>query len=169
MKSGRTGGPCPRWTEWIPFPSEGRENVSRESADHEVLWSEAVAFTRGRSPGSFDQWFSGIQFDGLTDGVLGLRARDEFVREWVDEHFLPTLTDHLRAKTGLSIQVAWTIDGILDSPVVERIRCPRLRPSTGCLYILWRCFHVTFSTDWRLTLSAVALNRDSVAPRSLSS
>ena len=86
----------------------------------EKLWQEAVAFTRNKSPGSFDQWFSGVQFDGLTEGVLGLRARDEFVREWVDEHFLPTLTDHLRARTGLSIQVAWTIDGVLDSPVVER-------------------------------------------------
>ncbi|HEX7664741.1 MAG TPA: chromosomal replication initiator protein DnaA [Polyangiaceae bacterium] len=85
-----------------------------------TLWAEAVAFTREKSPGSFDQWFSGVQFDGLTEGVLGLRARDEFVREWVDEHFLPTLTDHLRSKTGLSIQVAWTIDGVLDAPVSAR-------------------------------------------------
>src|ERR1700712_1043225 len=84
------------------------------------VWNEAVAFTRDKSPGSFDQWFSGVQFDGLTEGVLGLRARDEFVREWVDEHFLPTLTDHIRSQTGLSIQVAWTIDGVLDAPVVDQ-------------------------------------------------
>ncbi|MGH7280736.1 MAG: chromosomal replication initiator protein DnaA [Polyangiaceae bacterium] len=96
------------------------ESVSTKDKEDERLWAEAVAFTRDKSPGSFDQWFSGVQFDGLTEGVLGLRARDEFVREWVDEHFLPTLTDHLRAKTGLSIQVAWTIDGILDCPVIER-------------------------------------------------
>lgn len=83
------------------------------------LWSEAIAFTRGRSPGSFDQWFSGIQFDGLTDGVLGLRARDEFVREWVDHHFLPTITDFIRAKTGWSVQVAWTVGGNVQKPVVE--------------------------------------------------
>jgi len=84
------------------------------------LWADAVAFTREKSPGSFDQWFSGVQFDGLTEGVLGLRARDEFVREWVDEHFLPTLTDHIRSQTGLSIQVAWTINGVLDAPVVDQ-------------------------------------------------
>jgi chromosomal replication initiator protein len=89
------------------------------------LFDEAVAFTREKSPGSFDQWFSGVQFDGLTEGILGLRARDEFVREWVDEHFLPTLTDHIRSKTGWSIQVAWTIDGRLDQPVVA------LGPTTG--------------------------------------
>jgi chromosomal replication initiator protein len=81
------------------------------------VWDEAVAFTRGRSPGSFDQWFSGIQFDGLTDGVLGLRARDEFVREWVDHHFLPTITDFIRSKTGWSVQVAWSVGGSVERPV----------------------------------------------------
>ncbi len=92
--------------------------ANRQEHEEQQLWADAVAFTRDKSPGSFDQWFSGVQFDGLTEGVLGLRARDEFVREWVDEHFLPTLTDHIRSNTGLSIQVAWTIDGVLETPVV---------------------------------------------------
>jgi chromosomal replication initiator protein len=82
------------------------------------LWNEAVAFTRDKSPGSFEQWFAGIQFEGLTDGVLGLRARDEFVRDWVEEHFIPTLVDFIRAKTGWSIQTAWSIGGELTDPVV---------------------------------------------------
>ncbi len=90
-------------------------------AGEEKLWDEAIAYTRGRSPGSFDQWFSGIQFDGLTDGVLGLRARDEFVREWVDHHFLPTITDFIRSKTGWSVQVAWTVGGGVDKPVSEPV------------------------------------------------
>jgi len=88
-----------------------------EEASSHGVWDEAVAFTRGRSPGSFDQWFSGIQFDGLTDGVLGLRARDEFVREWVDHHFLPTITDFIRSKTGWSVQVAWSVGGSVERPV----------------------------------------------------
>jgi chromosomal replication initiator protein len=99
-------------------PDQPAEQSAHQPAHPQQLWADAVAFTRDKSPGSFDQWFSGVQFDGLTEGVLGLRARDEFVREWVDEHFLPTLTDHIRSKTGLSIQVAWTIDGVLDAPVV---------------------------------------------------
>ncbi len=94
--------------------------MANRQEHEEKLWADAVAFTRDKSPGSFDQWFSGVQFDGLTEGVLGLRARDEFVREWVDEHFLPTLTDHIRSNTGLSIQVAWTIDGVLETPVVHQ-------------------------------------------------
>ncbi|HSO30913.1 MAG TPA: chromosomal replication initiator protein DnaA, partial [Labilithrix sp.] len=59
----------------------------------------------------------GIQFDGMTDGVVSLRARDEFVREWVDQHFLPTLVDFLRSQTGWSVQVAWCVGGDLERPV----------------------------------------------------
>ena len=88
-----------------------------EEMQHDTLWNEAVAFTRAKSPASFEQWFSGIQYDGMTDGVVSLRARDEFVREWVDQHFLPTLTDFLRSQTGLSIQIAWCVGGDLDRPV----------------------------------------------------
>lgn len=88
--------------------------------DGGASWKDAMAFTRDKSPASFDQWFSGVQLDGLTDGVLSLRARDEFVRQWVEDYFLPTLTDRLSAQTGLSVQVRWTIDGVLDRPLAER-------------------------------------------------
>jgi chromosomal replication initiator protein len=83
-------------------------------------WAQAVAFTRDRSPASFDQWFSGVQFDSFTDGVLSLRARDEFVRQWVDDYFLPTIGDWLHAHTGLSVQVRWSIDVALERPVADR-------------------------------------------------
>ncbi len=98
-------------------------------AGGEGAWTEAIAFTREKSPASFDQWFSGVQFDGLTDGVLCLRARDEFVRQWVDDYFLPTLSDRLREKTGLSIEVRWSIDGALNRPVADRPSSfPPVRP-----------------------------------------
>jgi chromosomal replication initiator protein len=84
--------------------------------DGAQAWLEAIAFTREQSPATFDQWFSSVQFDGLTDGVLSLRARDEFVRQWIEDYFLPTLAERLRAKTGLSIQVRWCIDGALERP-----------------------------------------------------
>src|SRR4051812_9511646 len=99
------------------------------SRDHSVgsspwspkeLWEKAIAHTRTRSPSSFDQWFAGIQFDGLTDGVLSLRARDEFVLEWVRDHFVPTIAQTIRDLTGWSVQVAWAIDADLSNPVCER-------------------------------------------------
>ena len=88
--------------------------------DGQKVWTQAVAFTRDRSPASFDQWFSGVQFDGFTDGVLSLRARDEFVRQWIEDYFLPTLNEWLRAHTGLSIQTRWIIDAVLERPVADR-------------------------------------------------
>jgi chromosomal replication initiator protein len=94
----------------------------------EAVFETAVAFTRERSPASFDQWFSGVQFDGLVDGVLTLRARDEFVREWIDEHFLPTLIDAIRSQTGWSVHVAWLIDDALTNPIVDQPSTPPVRP-----------------------------------------
>jgi chromosomal replication initiator protein len=69
-----------------------------------------------------------VQYDGLTDGVLSLRARDEFVREWVDDHFLPTLIDSIRTQTGWSIHVAWMIDDSLETPVADQPSAPPVRP-----------------------------------------
>jgi chromosomal replication initiator protein len=62
------------------------------------------------------------------DGVLSLRARDEFVREWVGEHFLPTLSDSIRMQTGWSVQVAWTIDASLDRPIADQPLAAPVRP-----------------------------------------
>ena len=92
------------------------------------LWEKAIAHTRTRSPSSFDQWFAGIQFDDLTDGVLSLRARDEFVLEWVRDHFVPTIAQAIRDVTGWSVQVAWSIDPDLTSPVCERPMTASVRP-----------------------------------------
>jgi len=83
------------------------------------VWQQAVDQTRTRSPASFEQWFSGIQFDGLEDGVLELTARDEFVRDWVKDHFLPDLVERLdtllEGQGGL--RVVWRISTQLESPV----------------------------------------------------
>jgi chromosomal replication initiator protein len=85
------------------------------------LWSEALEHTRSRSPATFEQWFSSIQFDGFDGEVLRLSARDEFVRDWVRDHFLPTLLGHLRGRTGDALEVVWSIQPQLVAPI-----CPPL-------------------------------------------
>jgi chromosomal replication initiator protein len=84
-------------------------------------WNRAVAHTRSRSPATFEQWFSNVQFDRLEDGVLQLTARNDFVREWVKTHFLPTLVDRLRqslpADSPDGLRVEWRISGELAQPV----------------------------------------------------
>ncbi|HVZ34325.1 MAG TPA: DnaA N-terminal domain-containing protein, partial [Polyangiaceae bacterium] len=66
-------------------------------------WQRALERARQRSPASFDQWFSSVQFDGLSDGVLGLTARDEFVRDWVKTHFLPAMLGDLEQSIGRAV------------------------------------------------------------------
>ena len=96
--------------------------------DAKTIFERAIEHTRSLSPATFDQWFGGVQFDDLTDGVLSLRAQNEFVLEWVKANFLPTLTAKLRDLTGWSIQVAWTIDENLDAPVSSRSLQAPIRP-----------------------------------------
>jgi chromosomal replication initiator protein len=123
----------------VSFQNDEVGVIGIERAVEEDLWTEAVAFTRERSPASFDQWFSGVQYDGMIDGVLSLRARDEFVREWVEQHFVPTLTDFIRSRTGWSVQIAWSVGGALERPVSDhppvsepvRPKALSIRPETA--------------------------------------
>jgi chromosomal replication initiator protein len=96
--------------------------------DARSIFDQAVEHTRGLSPATFDQWFGGVQFDDLTDGVLTLRVQNEFVLEWVKANFLPTLAEKIRALTGWSVQVAWTVDPHLASPVSTRSLIQPVRP-----------------------------------------
>src|SRR5690242_770257 len=99
---------------------------SRDEAH--AIFDRAVEHTRGLSPATFDQWFGGVQFDDLTDGVLSLRVQNEFVLEWVKSNYLPTLSDKIRELTGWSVQVAWTVDQNLTAPVSNRAQLPPVRP-----------------------------------------
>ncbi len=96
--------------------------------DARTIFDQAVEHTRGLSPATFDQWFGGVQFDDLTDGVLTLRVQNEFVLEWVKLNFLPTLAEKIRALSGWSVQVAWTVDPHLATPVSTRSMIQPVRP-----------------------------------------
>ncbi|HEY3496998.1 MAG TPA: chromosomal replication initiator protein DnaA [Polyangiaceae bacterium] len=83
----------------------------------------AAEQTRSRSPASFDQWFSGVQLDGVEGSAILLAARDEFVRDWVRDHFLPDMLDTLRrlmgGSDGPALEVKWRIAGEITRPVSE--------------------------------------------------
>lgn len=93
-----------------------------------VLFDQAVDHTRALSPATFAQWFGAVQFEDLTDGVLSLKAQNEFVLEWVKTNYLPTLTNKLRELTGWSVQVAWQIDAHLDAPIAAAVPSAPVRP-----------------------------------------
>ena len=87
-----------------------------------TIFDRAMDHTRTLSPGTFDQWFGGVQFDDLTDGVLTLRVQNEFVLEWVKTNYLPTVIEKIRELSGWSVQVAWCVGGDLDRPRRQRPR-----------------------------------------------
>ena len=93
-----------------------------------AIFDRAVEHTRALSPATFDQWFGGVQFDDLTDGVLSLRVQNEFVMDWVKCNFLPALTDKIRELSGWSVQVAWTLDQNLSAPVAIHAQIQPVRP-----------------------------------------
>ena len=109
--------------------------VTPQTGKAAEAFRQALEDTRRRSPSSFDQWFSGVQLDSIDDQVLTLAARDEFVRDWVREHFLPDLLDTLRRflgeAAGPSLEVRWRIASDLPTPVSETRRPTPLptRPS----------------------------------------
>jgi chromosomal replication initiator protein len=95
------------------------------------LWERALLNARRRSPASFDQWFSGVQFEGFAQGVLGLTARDEFVRDWIKAHFIPAIlgdleqlleSEQLLNSTALEarpprLQVSWRVSTDISKPI----------------------------------------------------
>ncbi len=92
--------------------------LMQESTEMRQLWLKAVAKTRSKSPVTFEQWFSGVQFDGLQGDVLYLSARDEFVRDWVHDHFVPDLIDQIAClRGGERVSVKWQVQRDLQEPV----------------------------------------------------
>jgi hypothetical protein len=96
--------------------------------DPRAVFDRAAAATRERSPATFDQWFGGVQFDDLTDGVLTLRAQNEFVMDWVKTNFLPELLDQIHRNAGWSVQVSWILDAKLDRPISRGQVASPVRP-----------------------------------------
>jgi chromosomal replication initiator protein len=95
----------------------------------------AAEQTRSRSPASFDQWFQSVQLDGVEGRLVMLAARDEFVRDWVRDHFLPDMLETLRRMMGggdgPALEVKWRIAGDIPRPVSEPRSAsspPRSRP-----------------------------------------
>ena len=94
--------------------------LMQDSTEMRQIWLKAVAITKSKSPVTFEQWFSGVQFNGLRDHVLHLAARDEFVRDWVHDHFVPELLDHISQRVGGNrVTVKWQVQRELAEPVVS--------------------------------------------------
>ncbi|MEZ4307400.1 MAG: chromosomal replication initiator protein DnaA [Polyangiaceae bacterium] len=102
--------------------------MNEPRTDGQAVFERAIAEMRALSPATFNQWFHGVQFEDLTDGVLSLRAQNEFVMEWVRENFLPVLAEKIRRQTGWSVQTRWTLDPKLERPLADGVTQAPIRP-----------------------------------------
>lgn len=93
------------------------ETGSMNTQDIHKLWELAIERVRQRAPASFDVWFSGVQFGGVADDRLLLRARDEFVRDFVREHYQPALVEELESTLPNVPAIDWSIDPEIDRPI----------------------------------------------------
>ena len=88
----------------------------REPAGGDVF-RVALTMVREQSPLIADMWLRQMQFDGIADAVLSLRARNDFVQQCIPNHVLTSLCAELGRLTGQRITVSWTIDPDLDRPL----------------------------------------------------
>ncbi|MBI5535428.1 MAG: chromosomal replication initiator protein DnaA [Deltaproteobacteria bacterium] len=91
--------------------------MEMSAQDIHRLWEQAAERVRQRAPASFDMWFAGVQFDGLHQGKFRLGARDEFVRDFVREHYEHALLEELTTLLHSQPDLEWVIRADLDHPV----------------------------------------------------
>jgi chromosomal replication initiation ATPase DnaA len=87
------------------------------SAHSVLLWDQAFAYCRSVTPAS-EQWFSSVQFEGFAAGRLNLAARDEFVRDWIRDHYQAALVDAFSRLTGAPVDVTWRVTSNIQMPAV---------------------------------------------------
>ncbi len=89
--------------------------AARAAAEGESAWKVAIEHVRALLPVHFGQWFCQVEFEGLADGVLSLRADNSFVFNWVQTNYEAALVAKLREQIG-RVTVRWTV-GKVQSPV----------------------------------------------------
>ena len=127
---------------------------------HSQVWETAISRIRERSHGSFDAWFTGVQLDGQADGKILLRARDEFTRDWVRDHFQAALLQEFANAGGSAIDIDWVIDPNLNNP----IGCHTTPAPTATVAARTAPGESELSAGTNNTLSSASFGKPSVAP-----
>ncbi len=77
----------------------------------QTLWSEVAAtLQQSMSAQAYRTWLEPIRPSALDDEALHLTVPSRFFREWIEENYLQTLTNTLRAVTGFHRRIQLTVD-----------------------------------------------------------
>jgi chromosomal replication initiator protein len=75
------------------------------------LWEDfLVLITPKLSRHVVETWMRPIQFQSFIGGVVTLAVADQFSRDWLNDHYLSFIRDHLAELIGAPVAVDWLID-----------------------------------------------------------
>jgi chromosomal replication initiator protein len=77
----------------------------------ENIWLEAQSnISKVLTPQTFDTWIKPIQFLALKTNQIFLEVPNKFVKEWVEEKYLPMIQEAISSLTGVKFQVEFKVN-----------------------------------------------------------
>lgn len=75
-------------------------------------WKAVLGHLSGRvSPKSFETWFASVEPISFTEEQLELGVANRFVKEWLNDHYMPIVREAIGAATGLKPDVTLVVSG----------------------------------------------------------
>ena len=104
-------------------PAEtGPAETGDERVESEADWQRVLVRLRAElGEDVFNTWLKTLQFDGVADGVLSLKAPTPFVRDWIQRHYGDRIREHWSREVGAVAALAFTVESTLSrSPTPRR-------------------------------------------------
>ncbi len=74
------------------------------------LWGEAVRAIEPKvKPAQRDMWLRPIECVSISDSAIHLRAPNRYHKEWFEDHFLPSILEDMRARSGRDFTVTFEL------------------------------------------------------------
>ena len=92
----------------------------KQQIDIHALWANFLSVARNKvSTHVWQTWFKPIQPREIVDGTLILAVRDQFFRDWLSDHYLDFIRDHLNDIAGESLALDWALDPTIKTALVD--------------------------------------------------
>ncbi|MDP7037952.1 MAG: chromosomal replication initiator protein DnaA [Myxococcota bacterium] len=92
----------------------------KQQIDIHTLWANFLSVARTKvSAHVWQTWFKPIQPREIVDGTLILAVRDQFFRDWLSDHYLDFIRDHLNDIAGENLALDWSLDPTIKAAMVD--------------------------------------------------
>lgn len=79
-----------------------------------ALWHRACEILKTKLHGDlYDRWIAVIEPRELKENVLTLSVGNDFYQSWLEEHYLPLMTDAVRLSASAPISIAFVVDNTM--------------------------------------------------------